>query len=110
MIVIWVSRIGDHLAPAAISHHRDLRGFVHRICVSAQLDHWRPLAVGDLADHRPDVSALYLLYDHRSEDDGALEARPMRRRIPDRCGGDGLAPGPECLCAVLCALPGWAGR
>ena len=80
--------LGDHLAPASLPYHRHLCSVVHRVRFPAQLDDRKPLAVGDCAHHRTDVSAFHFLHDHRSEDHGAIEEVAMHCRVPGRGGGN----------------------
>ena len=61
------------------------------------------------AHHRTRVSAVYLLYDHRSEDHGQQWNRTMHRRILRGARRDAAALEPGHLRSVLCALPGWTG-
>ena len=70
--------LGHHCAAPSLSYHRarTSRPFSRsRFCGAGSQ---AALAIGGRADHGPDVSAVHFLHDHRPEDDGALEARPMR--------------------------------
>ena len=89
-----VPGFGHRLARSPLPHHRRLRPVVLRLCLSAQLDHRQPVAVGNRPDHRADVSALHLLHGHRSEDDRPYQARPVPRRVLGRGRRDDPAAQP----------------
>ncbi len=56
----------------------------------------------------PMYQLFIFLHDYRSQDHGALEDRPVCGGICRGCGGDGAAPAPGGVRAVLCPLPGGA--
>ena len=90
-----------HLAREALSHHGDIRALFPGIRGAARTDHGTRLPGRGRADHRADVSALHIFYDHRSEDDGETEMGAVPGRVPGGCDGDGPAIGRKHSRAVL---------
>ena len=74
--------LDNHLSSSTFSHQRHLRYFLFCVCISSQLDHWRSVGLGDLADYWSDVSAVCVLHDHGSEDNSEDEAWAVHRRLP----------------------------
>src|SRR5580693_1310427 len=93
--------VGDHLALAAVPHHRDLRAIVHRLRVFAELHHGESVAIGNCAADWADVSALYFFHDYGSENDRAFEEVAMHRGVSGGVRGISAAPTPGGLRAVL---------
>src|SRR6266511_4161807 len=89
------------LAREAVSHHGHLRALFLGLRGAARSDHGPRLPGRGRADHRADVSALHLLYDHRSEDDGEAEVGAMPGGVSGGGDGDGPAIGREHSRAVL---------
>src|SRR5262245_33102459 len=82
-----------HLARGPVPHYGDIRSFIRIIRPITQFYHGTRISVRSRADHRADVSALHLLYDHRSEDDGETEMGSMPGGFPGGRDGDGFAIG-----------------
>ena len=81
MLVIWVARVGQSSGAQALSHLPDLCCFVIALSLSPLVDHRRSLAIGDLSHHRPQISTLHLLHDHRPKDHCSLRTRSMHGRF-----------------------------
>ena len=75
MLVIWV--LGSVIIWRLRRFHITFTYVVviHRFRVFAQLDHGKPLAVRDCANHRTDVPAFHFLHDYRPENHGARQRR-----------------------------------
>ncbi len=101
------SRLGDHLARQANPHQRDLRARVFCVCIRAQLDYGRPVALRNLADNGTDVPALRVLHDHGPEDDGEVEEVAVHRCVPGGFCRDVAAFESRGLRAVIRTIPRW---
>ena len=108
MLVIWVLGSVIISRAEALPHHSDLRRVIHRLRLHAKLDDGKSLAVGDRSAHRPDVPAVHLLHDHRSEDNGEIEDRAMRSGVHGGVSRDGIANASDRVCALLCVIHGRA--
>ena len=99
--------VGDHLACETNSHQRDICAFVSGVCVPAQLDYGRPVALRNFSDHRTDVPALRVFYDYGSEDDGEVDDVAMHRGVYRGVCRDVVASQSRGLRTAVRALPCW---
>src|SRR5271167_3521002 len=100
-----VPRLRHHRPPQALQHHRHLRPLLHRPRLRSQRHHRQPVAIRNRPAHRPHVSALHLLHDHRPQNHSPLPQMAIHRRSHRRDRRNHPPPKPNRLRPLLRPLP-----
>lgn len=94
------------MAGTPLPYHDNVRPIVFCICLLASMAYRKSMAGGGLANHRPGIPAIYLLYDHRPKDHGQKRARPMHCGLFGGCSGDDPSASRSSVRPVLCSVSG----